>query len=82
MPPVDLARNLTENRALAEAVDWNEHTKVDGEYVKNCVKKMFFDIDEDHAKLEKIIFELLHEISSLEESLRSEHQKLFITLKE
>lgn len=82
MASADLARNLAENRGLAEAVGWDEHTKVDGEFVKSCVKKMFFEIDEDHAKLETIINNILHEISSLEESKRSGHQKLFLTLKE
>ena len=73
MAPDELTRNLAGNRALAEAVGWDEHTKVDGEFVKRCVKKMFFEIDEDHAKLEAIINNILHGISSLEESKRSEH---------
>ena len=50
--PVDLTKNLLENKGLAGALDWTEDVKVDGEFVKGCVKKMFYVIDSDHNKLE------------------------------
>jgi len=78
----DLTKNLRENKGLAAALEWTEDTKVDGEFVKGCVKKMFYEIDSDHNRLEEIILQILNDINSLEEAKRSEHQKLFLILKD
>jgi mannose-6-phosphate isomerase len=43
---------MRENKALAKALEWTEHVKIDAEWVKHSVKKMFYEIDSDADRLE------------------------------
>ena len=58
------------------------HTSVDENFVKQSVHRLFYEIDKDLATLEHINTILMNEIMAIEESSRSEHQKLFLDLKE
>ena len=43
------------------------------EFLKKSVEKMFYELDKDHDRLEKIITSLVNEIKRIEEEKRDEH---------
>jgi len=69
----DFTKNLKENKGLADALGWTEDIKVDGGFVKEGVKRLFYEIDQDHQKLQEINNKILNNIKSIEEVSRSEH---------
>lgn len=58
------------------------HTTVDENFVKQSVHRLFYEIDKDLATLEHINTVLMNEILAVDEAHRSDHQKLFLDLKE
>jgi mannose-6-phosphate isomerase len=81
LPPEGIARNLRENRVLAEVFKYEDGvTKVDAAFLKGCVHRMFFELDKDLEKLEIIINKLVSDVEVVGE--KSEHQKMLLTLRE
>ena len=80
--PEGLKNNFKQNRVIAEVLNYNEDTAIDGELLKKCVHRMFFELDKEQDKLEVIINKLSEDILAVAEGERSIHQKLFLTLKE
>lgn len=58
------------------------HTTVDENFVKQSVHHLFYEIDKDLPTLEHINTVLMNEILAVDEAHRSDHQKLFLDLKE
>ncbi len=58
------------------------HTTVDENFVKQSVHRLFYEIDKDLSTLEHINTVLMNEILAVDEAHLSEHQKLFLDLKE
>ncbi|CDW80401.1 mannose-6-phosphate isomerase [Stylonychia lemnae] len=75
--------NLAQNRALAEALDYNkESSEVSQDQIRKYVSYLFFELDKRPDFLEQIIRKLAQDINELKEDERSLHQKLTLTLVE
>jgi len=68
---------------LGEVLGYDEgHTVTDENFVKHSVHRMFYEIDKDLETLQHINTVIMNDILALPDSNRSEHQKLFLTLKD
>ncbi|TNV78480.1 hypothetical protein FGO68_gene12165 [Halteria grandinella] len=80
LSPEKLALNFKQNKALSEVFSYTESTVIDADFLKGCVKHMFYELDKDLENLQGITTVLQHEITAIPESDRSLHQSLFLTL--
>lgn len=58
------------------------HTSIDEHFLKQSVHRLFYEIDKDLVTLEHINTVLMNEILAVNEADRSDHQNLFLDLKE
>jgi len=80
LTPSRLKQNLLENPVLADAFGVTQETEINEAFLKQCVRKMFFDFDKDQDKLEVLITKLVAEVEAI--AAKTEHQKLLLILKE
>ena len=76
-----ITENFTQNPKLAEAMDYKGE-EINEEFLKKSVYRMFYEIDKDLEGLEQINQAIGAHIESLSPETRSEHQKLFLLLRE
>lgn len=76
-----LTQMMRENRVLAQIFGYEEGVTEVGEiFLKGCVHKLFYELDQDQESLLSTVKALESDINDLPETSRSEHQKLFLTL--